>query len=277
MGIYSGKDAYVDGVNCVQSWQATEAVTAQRYSASCVPGATAVPPGIVNWTGSLTGIGAFPSFVIPSGADVAFQGVINNTSMALKSLTGNVLVEQLTIDIDKTTYAPIKWTATFGAQGLLTEGASGAADSSVSAAPNGKDLVINVATADLTQSLTKAQIVLKMPATSYVDGGATKRFAGNLECDINFGVQESSVAVAAYAKNVLALVKIFTSPAAHWEFSAIRFLGKSGFTVDRTTNKVLEYTVNGQWSAVLDDDSAGYIAYVTEDGYQMVYGEDPTP
>lgn len=278
MTVYSGKDAYVNTVGCVQSWQATEAVTAQRYSASCVPGATAVPPGIVNWTGQISGVGDFPEVVIPNGTDLAFQGVINNTSMALKSLTGNVRIEQLTIDIDKSTYAPIKWTATFGAQGLLTEGATGAADATISEAPNGKDLAISIGGTPLTQSLTKAQIVLRMPATTYVDAGATKRTSGNLECDVNFTVQDSSLAVGAYAKNVLGLLKIFTTADNFWEFSKIRFLGKSNFTVDRVSNNVLGYQVNGQWSAI-EADALGYLTFFNGfndlDTYTDVYGTNP--
>lgn len=262
MGIYSGRDAYINGIPCIQSWQVAEAVTAQRYAASCVPGATAVPAGIVNWSGQLSGVGDFPEDAIPSGVDLAFQGVINNTIGSLKSLTGNILVEQLTIDIDKSTYAPIKWTATFGVQGLLTEAASGATDSDVAMAPNGKDLSISIAGTPLTVSLTKAQIVLRRPSSTYVDGGATYRKSGNLEADLNFTVQDSSVAVAAYAKNAIALTKIMTSSARFWEFSKVRFLGKSNYTVDRTSNNILGYQVNGQWSAVEEGSSElGYINF----------------
>lgn len=271
MSIYSGKDGYVNGIGCIQSWSAAEAVTAQRFSASCVSGATAVPSGIVNWTGQITGVGAYPSAVLPTGIDFSFQGVINNTALSLKSLTGTALIEQLTIDIDKSTYAPIKWTATYGVQGVLTEAASSAADSTVNAAENGKDLSISIDDVTLTQSLTKAQIIFKRPHTTYVDGGVTKRVAGNLECDVSFGVQDSSVAVAAYAKNVLASVKIYTTATDYWFLALVRFLGKSDFQVDRVANNVLGYTVNGQWSGA-DNTEPGFISYVNGGGNNDFYG-----
>jgi hypothetical protein len=151
MPVYSGKDSYVNGVPCTQGWQANPAVTAQRYSASCVAGATNTPAGITNWTGQISGVGAQPP-LFPDGLPFTFLGVINNTSGSLKSLNGTVLFEQLTIDFNRETYAPISWVATFGAQGAMTEAASGAADSVVSEAPNGKDLAIKIATVSLSSA-----------------------------------------------------------------------------------------------------------------------------
>lgn len=275
MGIHSGRDAYVDGVPCVQSWQATEATTHQRHSSSCVAGGTNTPPGIKNWSGQLAGLGAFPEAVLPTGVDFAFQGVINNTGGSLKSLTGTALFEQLTIDINKETYAPISWVATFGVQGLLAEAASGAADSVVSEAPNGKDLAISIGGVSLTQKLRTAQIVLRRPLTTWVDAGATYRKAGNLEADINFALYEESVEVAAYAANALARVQIFTTATAYWDFSKIRFLGKVNFVVDRASHNILGYTVPGQWNGV-EGTTPGYIAYFNGTDYETeLWGEVP--
>lgn len=279
--IYSGKDAYVgltSGVNCVQSWQATPSVTAQEYAASCAPGGTIVPAGIIDWKGQINGFGDYPVGVIPSGVDTSFQGVINNTAMSLKSLTGTILIEQLTIEIDKSTYAPIKWTATFGAQGNLTVAASGSADSGTPSDCSSAGLTISIAGTPLTQSLTKAQIVLSKPHTTYVDVGFTKRKAGNMKCTLNFGVQEASLAVAAYAPNSMGIVRITTNVAGdrYWEFDAVRFLGKSNFTVDRQSTNILGYQVNGQWSFIDDSQALGYIMFSNPDDDPVyIIGEAP--
>lgn len=270
MPVYSGKDAYVNGVPCVQSWNANPAVTAQRYSASCVAGATNTPAGITNWTGQIAGVGAQPP-LFPDGVPMTFLGVINNTSGSLKSLNGSILIEQLTIDINKETYAPISWVATFGAQGALTEASTGAADSVVSDAPNGKDLIIEIAGTPLTQKLRTAQLVFRRPMTTYPDAGLTYREAGNLECDVNFSVYESSLEVAAYAPNALSLLDIFVDATDFWSLSKMRFLGKTGINFDRVGNNITGYTVNAQWNAV-DGTTPGFI--LGPDG-TYYYGEEP--
>lgn len=276
MPVYSGRDAYLDGAACIQSWQATEATTHQRHSSSCVAGATNVPPGIKNWSGQVNGLGAFPEAVLPGTLVEDALLVINNTGGSLKSLTGDIVFEQLTIDFNKETYAPISWQATFGAQGNLTEAASGAADSTVAEAPNGSALDIKIATVSLTQAIRTAQIVLRTPLTTYVDGGTTYRGeAGNLEADINFAVYESSLNVAAYAANALSRVQIYATATAYWDFSKIRFGGKSNFVVDRTTHNILGYTVNGQWNAV-EGTTPGYITYYDGAAEHDLWG-DSTP
>jgi len=275
MPIYNGKNAYVDDVPCVQTWSASLATTHQRHSSSCIAGATNSPPGIKNWSGQITGLGDFPSIVIPSLSPLTFLGVINNTGGSLKSLNGSVFIESLTIDINKATYAPISWTATFGAHGDLVEAATGAADSVVSEAPNGKDLAITIVATPITQAIQTAQLVFRRPSTTYVDAGLTYRTPGNLEADINFAVLESALEVAAYAPNALSLVKIFTTATKYWEFSKIRFGGKSNFVVDRTSNNVLGYTVNGMWNAI-EGTTEGWIAFFNGSTYETaIYGTAP--
>jgi len=284
-GVYTGKDAYINGVSCTTAWSVTEAVTAKRYSASCVPGATAVPEGIVNFTGQVSGVGAYPSAVIPTGTDLTFKGVVNNTGGSLLSLNGSILVEQLTIDIDATTREAIKWAATFGAQGALTEASTGAADSVVKEAETGKYLDIRVDGNSLTQAVTKAQIVLRRPHATRVSGGATYRKAGNLEADINFTVEESSLLVATYARNAMGALAVVTHHDEDldvylaYEFNRVRFLGKSNFEVSRENPpKIIGYQVNAQWHAVKEPGNAlGYILYGVENDPEAaaIFGTNP--
>lgn len=249
MATKSGRHAYVNGVPCTQSWSASKSVASQRYSSSCVAGATNVPPGVINWSGQIAGVGAQPP-LFPDGNPMAFQGVIDNTVGDLLSLNGSILIEQLTIDINKETYAPISWVATFGAQGAMTEAATGAVDSVVSEALNGKDLAIEINSTAITQGLRTCQLVFRRPSTSYVQAGLTYRDSGNLECDINFSLYERSLEIAAYEANALAQVDVYVSGSEYWSFEKIRFGSKSGISFDRSSNNILGYTVNGMWNAV---------------------------
>ena len=270
MAIYSGKDAYVNNVPCTQNWSANPGVAHQRYSSSCVPGGTNAPPGVINWTGQMAGVGAQPP-VFPTGVDLAFQGVMNNTVGSLRSLTGTILIEQLTIDINKEAYAPISWVATFGGQGALAQAASGAADATVSEAPNGKDLAIKIATVAITSDLRTAQLVFRRPHTTYVLGGVTYRVAGNLECDINFAVHESSLEIAAFAPNALSLLEVFVTASTAWKMQKIRFGPKSGFVVDRVSHAIQGYTVNGMWNGA----ETGALGYILGPDATAYYGVAP--
>lgn len=256
MSIFSGRAAYVNGVPCTQSWQASMATTHQRYSASCVAGATDTPPGIINWTGQVAGVGAQPP-VFPDGEDFTFQGVMRDAA-PLRSLNGTILFEQLTIDINKATNAAISWVATWGAQGALAQAATSAADAVVSEAENGKDLVIEIASVALTQNIQSCQLVFRRPHTTYVQGGLTYRKAGNLECDVNFAVLDDDLEVAAYAANALSQMDVFVDATHFWSLSKIRFGSKTNLNVDRTTHNILGYTVNGMWSGV-EGDQLGFI------------------
>lgn len=275
--IYSGKDAYIDGVPCVSSWSATQGAAAQRYSASCVAGASNVGPPVLNWSGAASGKGQKP-VLFPSGADVVFQGVMNNDAGEgdLLSLDGDIVVEQLTIDINKETSAPISWQATYGFQGTPTQSATGASDSANADAMYGNDLDVKIATTSVgITKVRSAQLVFRRQLTTFVQGGTTYRKAGFLSADINFTLYESSLAIAAYAPGALSRLQIFVSATAYWDFSLARFLGKSNYVVDRESNAILGYTVNAQWNAK-NGATPGWISYF--DGTTATdYWGDSTP
>lgn len=272
--IYSGKDAYINGIPCTQSWGAAVAVTAQKYSASCVPGATNVPPGVENWTGQGGGIGAFPA-LLPDGTDVTFKGVTNNTSGegALQSLNGTVMVEQTTIDFNKENGGPIQWASTFGFEGVPTEAASGAADSSFfnSVYPNALDILVAGSTiASSSLGIRSAQIVLKRQIVAFIVAGVTYRKPGNLEADISFSFFSPTLKLAALAPNNLAVLKIDLGGGAFWSFTKVRMLGKSNYVVDRQTNAVVGYTQACSWNAA-DAGSKGNITYNIGSGSDVVF------
>lgn len=275
--IYSGKDAYIDGVPCVSSWAVTPGAAAQRYSASCVAGGSNVGPPVQNWTGTAAGKGQKPA-MFPATDDFTFQGVMNNDAGQgdLLSLDGEIIVEQLTIDINKETAAPITWQATYGFQGTPTQSATGAADTANADAMYGNDLDIKIATTSIGISKVRsAQMVFRRQTTTFVQAGTTYRKAGFLSADISFTLYESSLEIAAYAPGTLARLQVFVSATAYWDFSLARFLGKSNFTVDRESNAILGYTVNAQWNAK-NGATPGWIAY--HDGTSPTdYFGDSTP
>lgn len=277
LNIYSGKDAYINDVPCLINWQVTPAVTAERWSASCTPGATNVGLGIQNWAGQASGKGAFP-VLLPDGTDVTFQGVVNNDAGegALLSLNGTIKVEQLTIDINRETNAAVAWQATFGFQGIPTEAASGAADDTFAdmTYPNAFDILVGGSTiASASLKIRTGQIVLRRPASTYIIDGATFRKASNLEADLSFSVFNSSLKVAAIAPNVLDEVIFSLTATQRWRFNKVRILGKSNYQVDRGSSAIIGYTVNAQWNSA-DDGEQGAIAYTLADldDETFVYG-----
>ncbi len=124
MSIIRARDGYVNGIPCVQNWATSKTATVQAYVASCTDRGTGITKGIINETGSISGIGGNPP--ITPGVEFTFKGVIDNTFGAAKVLDGTVLPTSLSITIDKETCGPITWTANFGVQGQLVEGSVGA-------------------------------------------------------------------------------------------------------------------------------------------------------
>jgi hypothetical protein len=280
LGIYSGKDALLNGIACVQSWSLTEALAQTRYAASCVPNATNMPKGISNWTGNVTGIGAYPSAAIPVATTFVFKGVTNNDAGQgdLLSVDGVGLFEQLTININKETGAPIGWEATFGLQGVPTESATGAADATLASPEHGDALDVKIGGASVESvsvAVKSAQIILRRPHTTYPKLGSTYRAAGNLEADINFAVSSPKLFNAAWATNGLAVVRIMTGATSYWEFSKIRFGAKTGFVVNRNPPAIVGFTVPGFWNGA-DAGVAGFITYYDGAAANDVYG-DSTP
>lgn len=290
---YSGKDAYINGIGCLQNWTASVAVTSQKFSASCVPAATDVPPGIQDWKGTASGLGSLPPAVIlmPS-ADLAFQGVVNNTAGLgdILSLNGNIAVEQLTIDMNKETNAVIGWQLGFCFQGVPTEATSSAvdaayADNSGSAGsllyPNNLSiLVAGVAIESTSNRLRTVQIVFKRQVVNYIVGGVTLRKYGNLEADVSFSMFSPTLKLAALAPNNLADLQVTVDASGYnyWLFSKVRMLGKSNYVVDRQTNAIVGYTQACSWNAATAG-AQGNISYgnTADDIHSggAVYGVNP--
>lgn len=253
--IFSGKHAFVAGVPLTASWTATEATTHQRHSDSGVAGATRVPDGVANWTGTITGFGAQPP-LFPSGTNISFQGVRDNTSGHLRSMVGTILVESLTIDINLATQADISWTVAFGCQGALTSSNTGATPTAVHGntdVENGKDLMVkvagNVVGHGTDSEIQSAQLSFKRPAATYVThGGLTSREPGNLEADISIAVLNDDMFASEWATNSVSGVEVFVTATTSWLFNAIKFGGKTNCQFSRNPRTLIGYTVPGMWT-----------------------------
>lgn len=281
IGIYSGKDAAIDGVACVQSWGLALAVTQSRYAASCLGDGTNTPAGPKNWTGQMAGLGAHPADAFPDGVAIEFIGCVNNDEGQgdLHSVEAAILVEQLTININKNDGSPISWEATFGVNGEPNEIIEGVEDSAPASSESGSDLDIKIGGVTIEAAhlaVQTAQIVFRRAPSTFIRGGLTERRPGNLECDINFAVSCPQLSIAAYEENALARVQIYTGASSYWDLSKIRFGGKSGYTVGRgSPSPIIGYSVTGQWNAK-DGATDGWIAYYDGSSWTDYQGEHGT-
>lgn len=258
--IKSGKDAYINGVHATVNWSITHAAALERYAASSTFGGTASTPGNENWTGQATGIGFHPP-LMPTGTNFAFKGIVDATVGSVVAMDGNILVSQTQITIPVASSGPVTWSATFGGQGALTQGAVSAADTpaappvpakhcGIMIAPSVADIAEPTALTDI-QSIT---LTFNRPEVTYVSGGLTSRLPGNLEVDLAFDILDRTLVNSLYALNATTIaficslagtVDIFNP---YWQLP-IRWGEKSNFIVDAKTRQPIGYTVNGQWQA----------------------------
>lgn len=256
MTVISGKAAYINSVHCLVNWAVTEDVALERYAASCTNGATGVADGNVNWNGTASGLGGTPP-LMPTGNDFTFKGVIDNALADNLVMDGTIRVSQTQITIPVAQGGPIRWSATWGAQGLLTEGTVGATDTvgpEPDMAKNGQiRIAANLAAIATPTVLTDVQnitLTFNRPESTYVDAGATKRLVGNLEADVAFEILHRSFVNSLYAKNTFGIIRAYVSAATYWELS-VKFGSKGPMTIDTASNQPVGYTVNSMYSSVV--------------------------
>lgn len=278
MSVISGKWAYVNGVPCTASWQASEVADVKTYAASCTGGGMAAIEGNVNWTGTINGIGPEPPAGLRPGLDFVFKGVIDNTVADAITLDGTIRTSQLTVTIPVASSDVIRWAVTFGAQGLLTKTTVGAADGTtpipakggkygkVRIDPDGVDFLVPD-----VQAIT---ITLNAPMLDYVSNGAMYRKSGPLEASISFDVLNRDPAVANYDVNTYEVVDIYVSATQFWRFADILWKEKTNINVD-AAGALVGYSVNGIWSALLGVGAdPGYIKCPNN---TYLFGVEPAP
>jgi hypothetical protein len=251
MSIITGRDGYVNGVGCTTSWMVNRSAAISRYAASCSGYGTNVNRGNLNVTGSMSGIGGNP--LVTPGTTVAFKGVIDNTFGSNKVLDGSIYIQSLSLQMPKESGGNLTWTANFGVQGDLTEGTTGAADSTYilhEGASQITDAVLyDGGTPYTIPGFRQANFTINAPEKTYIINGLTHRLAGNLEADISIDVYDDDYNNAKFAPNVVDKLSLYVDASTFWLFEWIRFGDVSNFTVDRAGQAVVSYTINGMWTA----------------------------
>jgi hypothetical protein len=187
----------------------------------------------------------------PGPTSVSAVFCAKNTTTKI-SLNGTINIEQLTITANRATYAPFQWTATWSAQGNLSKSTGGATDGTPASAHNSKDLDIEVNGSSLVNGtystcVQGATLTFRRPHSKFVCNGYTYSQSGNLECDLSISILESDPELLPLAVNSTKTVELFVSNNTQWTLDKIRWLSMENYAVNRTTNQVIGYTINGEW------------------------------
>jgi hypothetical protein len=274
--VTTGKHAYVDGIPCVTSWGVNITNTAARHAASCVPDATAVVEGNLDWGGgTITGIGYNPA-AMPTGTAIPFLGIVNRTGVdAGQALEGDILIEELTINIPVNAGTNINWAATFGVQGelLAVDDAADAdaLDATFSQGASAKDGKISIDDGSgfsVRPGVQNITLVFRRPHATYVENGLTLRQAGNLEAEVSYDVVSDEFLYDYDAPNATNLLRAYVTSLLFWEFDNIVFGGRSNFTINRQDNSLVGYSVNGLWTAVTGSTQG----HINKPGGSFLYG-----
>lgn len=270
MAIITGKDGYVNGVPCTTSWAVNRNASIGRYAASCAGYGTAVNRGVKNVTGVMTGIGGNPP-VVP-GTNMTFKGVIDNTFGLNKVLDGSVYIQSLAIQMPKEAGGNLTWAANFGVQGDLTEGTTGAADATYvlhEGAVQITDAVLyNGGTPYTIPGFRSANFTINAPEKTYVINGLTHRLPGNLEADISISVYDDDYINSKFEPNAIDKVSLYIDASTFWLFEWVRFGDINNFMVDRATQAIIGYDINGMWTAV----SGGVEGSIVKPGGAFLFG-----
>lgn len=119
--MHTGKQGVLDGVSSVSDWSISESQATERIVASNTRGGSARTKGVKDWTGSYTAFGGKPAIV--PGQIFDFKGQLFPTSGveggAGPGYEASALLEQIVINWNFETGAPITHTGTIGGNGEL--------------------------------------------------------------------------------------------------------------------------------------------------------------
>lgn len=264
MSIVTGRDAYVNGVACTESWQVNREGSNERYAASCTSRGTGVSNGNINESGSINGLGGEPPAMVMPGTESTFKGVADNTSGSAKVLDGTVLFTSLQITCPFEAGGLIRWTANFGVQGTLTPGSVGAADATyvehLGAADVLAPTLLDGGANYAIPGFRQWTLNINTPEKTFVQDAKTYRRAGNFEADVTIDVYNEQLRNAKYDINVIDKLKLYISPTTFWHLGWVKFTGAGPVTYDRGTQAIIGYTINGMWSAV----HTGALGHITK-------------
>ena len=260
----SGKYAYVEGIPCTQGWGVNRQSTASRYVASCTPDGSAAVEGNISEMGSVNGLGYLPP--MPTEDNFEFIGVVSAKAAEIINWCGDVLIADTTITLPVASGTPISWSSSFGVQGELAENPeyhTGAyLDDSRDPAPSAKWGKIAVETVidegdweDI--AIQGATMKFSRGSAQTIEAGLTYHTAGNLEAEISFEIQDDDRGNPLLQVNAIKTVRVYVTETLYYQFDAILFSNQSNFKVDRASNNIIGYTMNGIWTALRDKAGSG--------------------
>ena len=239
--------AVIGGVNCAFAhdgttfaaglgWSASESATATRQAHSGTDLALESYDGIVDWTGTCTGIGVEPPMF--PGTDFTFLGSIDQ----VLGVTGPARCTGMQVVVDYEASVPVMWTLDIAMQGgALVRGAAAAEDTSVTLPVVPKAFpAATVMTASVAESpdyaalpnITKFTISMKEAAGTYSSsdtGLTTGRTPGNLDITATLEGAVQNGAGKGYLDwpdtDEILHVRAFVNQTKYWGVNWLRFTG----------------------------------------------------
>ena len=246
----TGQLSQINNVPHVGQWQFNRSANTSKYADSSTGKGTAVTKGNINITGSIAGIGGNP--ILVPGTEHAFVGISDVAPSAL-SYSGTILITSLQVTVDRESAAIIEWTAGFGAQGDLTAGATAPVDETDFAVHDGASDSAGVAIVGSPDysipGFKKWVLNLTCPEKVYTLNKFIHRKPGNLEGTISIDVWNKTVRDVKYDPNTIGAVKLYIDATQFWLLNWVRFKETTNLVVDKRTQAIQGYTINGDWTA----------------------------
>lgn len=268
-GVKTGKWGYVNGIPCVSTWGYATVAELEQYAASCTDFGHGQTVGVVNESGVITGIGGNPP--ITPGVPFVFKGISDNTPGAAEAYDGTIMPLSLNITANKENGGNLSWSVNFGVQGRLVPGSVGAADANFTLQTGAAivaDALINGAPDYPIPGFRAWELNVSCAEKLYTVNGERHRLAGNLECTVGIDVFNSELRNVKYDPNVVAAVQLFVDATTFWKVEWLRFRENTGYTVDRATQAIQGYRINGAWTAV----NAAALGHITRPGGAHLFG-----
>jgi hypothetical protein len=204
----------------------------------------------------LAGIGGSPPVTIIPGTAIAFKGIADNAPGNIEAYNGTIMPLSLTMSASKESGGNITWSVPFGVMGELTyDAAVGAADSSYtlhsgSAAIADAAIIGGVPDPYPIPGFRSWTFTISASEKLYTVNGFRHRVTGNLTATISIDVFNSTLRNVKYDPNVLGKVKLFIDATTGWVFEWVKFRELTNYIINRETQEIIGYTINGSWTSV---------------------------
>lgn len=252
MSVISGRKVSINNIPALSRFQINRTASTVKYAASSTGFGTGVTKGNINVAGSMSGVGGNLAAALTPGTELAFVGIADQGPNL--SYGGTILISSLSINVDIEAGGLITWACNFGFQGDVTVGTAAAVaetDFGVHDGSSDGSVIIEATPSNfIIPNVRKYTININAPEKTYVENRLTLRKPGNLEADVSIDVYSDTLRNVNYDPNVLAPVRFHIGLLTYWRMEWIRFKETSNFVLDRSTQALLGYTINGDWSSL---------------------------